>query len=271
MASIGQELLNVPMGDMIRDMAFAIAEAQFRLDENAVEVAEMMGGLRTIYNDEGEVSFDDSRVFFGREYMTIKDAAAFAVADDALTGGEVGIKMVDIIQKVQEKLEITDEESEIPVPLRVSMLELGFTPAFYQFVDTIIEVKIAIKITRTRSFTRTTKDTERETENTSERSRRRPGFFSAIFSSSNRRSSESKNTSKVQTSQVDASYSSKYSYSAEGASLLRTKLSPVPPPPILEERIRAIIDDEQERRELRLEAERKRKGLPPFDQPGGGG
>ena len=44
-----------------------------------------------------------------------------------------------------------------------------------------------------------------------------------------------------------------------------------PPPPILEERIRSIIDDEQERRELRIEAERKRKGLPPFDQPGGGG
>ncbi len=44
MASIGQELLNVPMGDMIRQMAFAIAEGQYQLDENSINVAEMMGG-----------------------------------------------------------------------------------------------------------------------------------------------------------------------------------------------------------------------------------
>ena len=42
--SIGQELLNVPMGDMIRQMAFAIAEGQMKLDANSIEVAEMMGG-----------------------------------------------------------------------------------------------------------------------------------------------------------------------------------------------------------------------------------
>ena len=269
MVAIGQELLNVPMGDMIRDMAFAIAEAQFRLDENAVEVAEMMGGLRTIYDEEGNVSFDDSRVFFGREYMTFEEAAAYAVVDDALTGGEVGVKMVDLVAKVKEKLEdnqdnpiAVSDDTEIPVPMRVSMLELGFTPAFYQFVDTIIEVKIAIKITRTRSYTRTTKDTKRDTKST-----RKSGWGFAIFAGG----SSKKSTNSVQTSQVDASYSSKYSYTAEGASLLRTKLSPVPPPPILEERIRSIIDDEEERRQVRIEAERKERGLPPFDTPGGGG
>ncbi len=51
--SIGRELLNVPMGDMIRQMAFAIAEAQVKLDESSIKVAEMMGGLRTIYDDDG--------------------------------------------------------------------------------------------------------------------------------------------------------------------------------------------------------------------------
>ena len=44
--SIGQELLDVPMGDMIRQMAFSIAEAQMALDSNSIEVAEMMGGLK---------------------------------------------------------------------------------------------------------------------------------------------------------------------------------------------------------------------------------
>ena len=45
---IGQELLDVPMGDMIQQMAFAIAEAQIKLDTNSIEVAQMMGGLKTI-------------------------------------------------------------------------------------------------------------------------------------------------------------------------------------------------------------------------------
>ena len=36
--SIGQELLNVPMGEMIRDMALAIAEAQIALDASSMRV-----------------------------------------------------------------------------------------------------------------------------------------------------------------------------------------------------------------------------------------
>jgi hypothetical protein len=43
------------------------------------------------------------------------------------------------------------------------------------------------------------------------------------------------------TSQVNASYANKYSYSVEGSSLLRTKLVPVPPPAVLEERIRELM------------------------------
>jgi hypothetical protein len=60
--------------------------------------------------------------------------------------------------------------------------------------------------------------------------------------------------SSVQTTQVDATYSAKYSYSAEGASLLRTKLVPVPPPAVLEERIRGFIEIEEEARRARLAA-----------------
>jgi len=32
--SIGKQLLDVPMGEMIRDMAIAIADAQVELDQN---------------------------------------------------------------------------------------------------------------------------------------------------------------------------------------------------------------------------------------------
>jgi len=233
MASIGQELLNVPMGDMIRQMAFAIAEAQYKLDENSINVAEMMGGLTTVYDEKGKPTFDDSRVFFGYEYMTVKEAQAYVLVDDALTGNN-DLKLADSLNDLIAGKQPTDI---IRVPTRVSMLELGFTPVFYQFIDTIIEVKIAIKITRTSEFTRTSKTTNTDKTNSF---KRKNSFWGNNGSSSV--------NSQVSTSQVDATYAAKYSYSAEGASLLRTKLSPVPPPPMLEERIRNLMDEEAKRR-----------------------
>ncbi len=262
--AIGQELLNVPMGDMIRQMAFAIAEAQYKLDENSINVAEMMGGLQTVYDAEGEVTFDDSRVFFGYEYMTLAEAVAYAAVDDAFTGAlneEESLKLLDIIKKIASEVHnidnldsMTDTQRrlEIRVPTRVSMLELGFTPTFYQFVDTIIEVKIAIKITREITRTRTSRDTARDASSQMERKR---SFWGT--------SSSSSGSSSVSTSQVDASYSAKYSYSAEGASLLRTKLSPVPPPPVLEDRIRSLMDSEEARRAQSLELRRAALTPPP--------
>ena len=249
MAAIGQELLNVPMGDMIQQMAFAIAEGQYKLDENSINVAEMMGGLTTVYDEEGNVTFDDSRVFFGYEYMTVDEARAFAAIYDALTGtmGDDVIKLNDMLDKIAQGM---SGDEEIRVPTRLSMMELGFTPTFYQFVDTIIEVKIAIKITRTREFSRTRSNKTTDKTNSY---RRKRSFWGT------RRSAGSRNN--VTTSQVDATYSSKYSYSAEGASLLRTKLSPVPPPPIMEERIRGLMDNEESRRQASLDAKRKELGL----------
>ena len=38
------------------------------------------------------------------------------------------------------------DENGNRVPTKMSMMELGFVPTFYQFVDTIIEVKISITI-----------------------------------------------------------------------------------------------------------------------------
>lgn len=253
--AIGQELLNVPMGDMIRQMAFAIAEAQYKLDESSINVAEMMGGLQTVYDERGKATFDDSRVFFGYEYMTLGEAVAYAAVDDAFTGTlnqEASLALHDIIEQIAKQThkdvkslnDLSDEQKrlEIRVPTRLSMLELGFTPTFYQFVDTIIEVKIAIKITRESERTRTTTTTARDAS--AQLSRKR-SFWGT-------RSSSGRETS-VSTSQVDASYSSKYSYSAEGASLLRTKLSPIPPPPVLEDRIRGLMDGEAARRAARLQ------------------
>ncbi len=274
--TIGQDLLNVPMGEMIRQMAFAIADGQFQLDQSGMRTAEMMGGLQSVIDDEGNQTFDDSRVFFGYEYMTVRAALAYAIFDDSLTGAldEDSIKLKDVVLELVAKLGALTAAQKtalaetgastidsvnvdgkplldeiIRIPTRLSMMELGFTPTFYQFVDTIIEVKIAIKMTREREYTRGTTTASRDRSSASSRSRRGGGLVSLF---GGKRSSSYSGNSSVQTTQVDASYSAKYSYSAEGASLLRTKLVPVPPPAILEERIRGFMEVEEETRRARL-------------------
>jgi len=77
-----------------------------------------------------------------------------------------------------------------------TLLGAGFQPAFYQFTETIIEVKMAI---------------------------------SCVSSSEASVSASAKASFLIASASVNASYTSKYSYSVEGSSLLRTKLVPAPP------------------------------------------
>jgi hypothetical protein len=46
MASVGQELLDVPLPDMVTKLALGIAEAQRALDENSVETAELLADTK---------------------------------------------------------------------------------------------------------------------------------------------------------------------------------------------------------------------------------
>lgn len=66
MASVGQELLDVPLPDMVTKLALGIAEAQRALDENSIETAEALAETtlevvpaitQTIAAD-GEVTFE---------------------------------------------------------------------------------------------------------------------------------------------------------------------------------------------------------------------
>lgn len=226
---IGQELLDVPMGDMIQQMAFAIAEGQMKLDANSIDVAEMMGGLRTITDENGDVTFEDSRVFFGQQEFTPSQAAAYLNSGEATEYETTQILKSGMV-KFEEEYKPEDGESDsttFNVPRRMSMMELGFTPTFYQFVDTIIEVKIAIKYTQEGSRTI---DRQSNRRNTSRNIK--IGFGKARAGKT------------VSSSQVNATYSQKYSYSAEGSSLLRTKLVPIPPPAVLEDRIRKMMEEE---------------------------
>ena len=175
--SVGQDLLNVPFAEMVQKLGLGIAEAQFKLDEVSLRLAQMMSG-------EYEVEVPDDS---DPEKTKIEKRTAYVTFD----GDEL------------------------------SMLELGFSPTFYQFVDTIIEVKMSISMSTEREYTRKS--------STKTVSAMGGGFL--FFGGG-----------KARTTSVSASYAAKYQYSAEGSSLLRTKLVPLPPPPILEERIRSVIE-----------------------------
>ncbi len=154
--SIGQQLLDVPFGEMISSLGLAIAEAQCALDSNSIEILRQMGEPETVSLPFCTVKYDSGS--------------------------------------------LTIEDSEVPT----SMIGAGFQPTFYQFAETIIEVKIAITMSYERDYS------------------------SSVSQSSDMRAKYKKKTVTRSTT-VDASYSSKYNYSAEGSSLLRTRLVPVPP------------------------------------------
>lgn len=159
--SIGQQLLDVPFGEMISSLGIAIAQAQQALDTNSINILKQMGEKDTVSLPFCTVEYKDNKV----------------IIDDK--------------------------------PLETSMIGAGFQPTFYQFAETIIEVKIAINMSYEREY----------------------GVKSSVETSTKdaRRSKKEAKKPIARTTTVDASYSSKYNYSAEGSSLLRTRLVPVPP------------------------------------------
>ena len=169
--SVGNDLLNVPFPEMVSSLALAIAQSQFNLDKNSIEILKIMGN-----KEEAPVYIPN---------FTITDEAKFELeTDDSGTAVETR-------------------------DIQTSMIGAGFQPTFYQFAETIIEVKMSITLTR-----------EREYENKIEGERK-----TIIRKGSWWRGGRTT----VTTTPVDARYSSKYNYTAEGSSLLRTRLVPMPP------------------------------------------
>lgn len=183
MASVGQELLNVPFPEMIESMGMAIARAQHALDMNSVRMAQIMSGGDWLDEDEegNEILRPGMKVSFGGRML--------------------------------------------------SLLELGFTPTFYQFVDTIIEVKISVSM-------KSETAESRSSTNVNSEARGRVGW--------------GKVSASMSISTVSASFSARNSFSAEGASLIRTKLVPLPPPAVLTDRVKALMEDAK-RKEMTLE------------------
>jgi len=96
-------------------------------------------------------------------------------------------------------------DADVSPSFPLTLLQAGVNPTFYQFTNTTIQVKLSI-----------TSTTEiDDTFNTTQDSQGNQNF---LFSSG------------AVSSHVNASYSAKFSYTAEGASSLQTTMMPVPPP-----------------------------------------
>lgn len=165
--NIGQELLNVPFPEMVKNLGVGIAEAQYALDRVSIRIAQMMSGHKVDANG-----------------VMIRDESSLIVLQEGSKG--------------------------------VSLLALGFTPTFYQFVETYIELKMAISVTSTKEFKASA-------------SVNAVGFGGAGLVAAS----------------VNASYAQKYQYSANGSSEMRTKLVTVPAPAVFESRIRELMNEKE--------------------------
>lgn len=188
---IGQQLLDVPFPEMVYNLANAIAQGQRKLDRASLETA------RALAKAKVKVIPELYEVVSWGNVKTFPDGQ----------GGTVPVTGIDVTMDAAD-------------PVNYTLLQAGLMPTFYQFTESIIEVKISISY-------RTERESSFEYSFSTETSVEAEAGF--LFGSAS--------VSSTWSSSVDYSSSSKYSYSAEGSSLLRTTLKPVPPPPRLVPRI----------------------------------
>lgn len=132
--------------------------------------------------------------------------------------GDVENHPVDLPYTVYEN---TGEKSEFrDEVIKTSMIGAGFQPTFYQFAETIIEIKMAISASLETINTEENKGTKTTTDTVEQRR----GFLGL----------QRKKKTVVTTTPINATYTNKYNYTAEGTSTLRTRLVPVPPNTIIE-------------------------------------
>lgn len=197
--SIGQELLDVPFPDMIFKMANAIAQSQRRLDKSSLDTA------RALAKAKVKVIPDIYEIVEKKKISDMLDAGNNLPA---------GVGDTDTIAVRTETAKAID----------MTLMQAGLLPTFYQFTESLIEVKISIshRSSSSREFEAGAEfeiNTEAEAHG---------GLFGFGASAS---------VSTTFASHVNYKSSSTYDYSAEGSSLLRTTLKPVPAPPRIIPRI----------------------------------
>ena len=139
--------------------------------------------------------------------------------------------IVAIKETVNEAGEITATEplyNKTEMPLLV----YGLNATFYEFTETIIEVKMSITLRTERSAEREfgREFTFQNKTDIKTKFSAGGGLLGSLFGAPKVSGSIRNTTTVAYASTYNAKYSQKYSYTAEGTSLLRTTLRPVPPP-----------------------------------------
>ncbi len=178
--SVGQDLLNVPFPQMVRSLAMAIADGQRSLDKSSIETARVLATERVSLIEEIWEVIEPRMPPY---HFTDPDGRDIYVTGATVTAGHSD-------------------------PTPYTLLQAGLFPTFYQFTESVIEVKMSIS-------SRSTSSTEIEA-GASLGINYGPVSFAA---------------------HVNFKTSQTFSYSVEGSSLLRTTLKPVPPPARLSPRV----------------------------------
>ena len=190
MINQGRDLVHAQLGDIIRDVALSIADAQMGLDAASTRNAEFMSG-RVVLRDQETGELEDAE---GNPTNT-----PTVVSSQVMFGHDI------------------NSEGE-RIPRLVSMMELGFVPTFYQFVDTMIEIKLSLRLTGT------------------------GGNHSRVSQQGNTWGQSARSLS-IHASTVDAGFASSYGYSADMATTVTTKIVPIPPPAALEDNLAQLLID----------------------------
>ena len=189
--SIGKDLLDVPFGDMIFSMANAIANSQRKLDAASLRTLRTLAGTKFDYIPEVT------------EVLSPRPLDPIPLPG----GGSVTPTGVDV-------------KSIVSPPIKLTLLQAGLVPQFYQFTESLIEIKISLSSKM--EFNHSSEvDIGLEVDTKVEAGGGILSFFGGPSGS----------VSTSFSSHVNIKNSVTYSYSAEGSSLLRTTLKPVPPPP----------------------------------------
>ena len=115
--AVGQELLVVPIADMVRDLAAAVAEGQLSLDRASIET------LKFLASEANAIDL----------IPQVTEVIAPTLSTVTVNGSDVQVPGISVTQQPT-------------TPVRTTLLQAGLLPTFYQFTEALIEVKLSITL-----------------------------------------------------------------------------------------------------------------------------
>ena len=115
--AVGQELLDVPIADMVRDLAAAVAEGQLSLDRASIET------LKFLASEANAIDL----------IPQVTEVIAPTLSTVTVNGSDVQVPGISVTQQPT-------------TPVRTTLLQAGLLPTFYQFTEALIEVKLSITL-----------------------------------------------------------------------------------------------------------------------------